>query len=182
MNDVFFLICDGLKGLPQVVSNVWPLTTVQSCIIHLIRTTFRLASRKNWDALRRDVKPIYTAVNADAARAALDDLADRWGAKYPAIIRLWDNAWAEFIGVPRLRRRDPQGAVQHERDRVPERPLPASGPRPRALPDRASRHEMPVPRHPIAGPHRPGQDTMDDALEASPQRVRHHLRRPVPGR
>jgi len=81
MNDVFFLICDGLKGLPQVVSNVWPLTTVQSCIIHLIRTTFRLASRKDWDALRRDVKPIYTAVNADAARAALDDLADRWGAK-----------------------------------------------------------------------------------------------------
>jgi transposase-like protein len=97
VNDVFFLVCDGLKGLPEVVSNVWPLTTVQSCIIHLIRNTFRLASKKDWDALRRDVKPIYTAVNADAARAALDDVADRWGARYPAIIRLWNNAWAEFI-------------------------------------------------------------------------------------
>jgi transposase-like protein len=97
VNDVFFLVCDGLKGLPEVVSNVWPLTTVQSCIIHLIRNTFRLASKKDWDALRRDLKPIYTAVNADAARAALDDVADRWGARYPAIIRLWNNAWAEFI-------------------------------------------------------------------------------------
>jgi putative transposase len=97
VNDVFFLVCDGLKGLPEVVSNVWPLTTLQSCIIHLIRNTFRLASKKDWDALRRDVKPIYTAVNADAAAAALDDLAEKWGKRYPAIIRLWRNAWAEFI-------------------------------------------------------------------------------------
>jgi putative transposase len=97
VNDVFFLVCDGLKGLPEVVSNVWPLTTLQSCIIHLIRNTFRLASKKDWDALRRDVKPIYTAVNADAAAAALDDVEQKWGTRYPAIIRLWRNAWAEFI-------------------------------------------------------------------------------------
>jgi putative transposase len=76
--------------------------TAGVCIIHLIRKVSRLASKKDWDTLRRDVKPIYTAVNTDAARAALDDLAERWGANYPAIIRLWRNAWAEFIGVPRL--------------------------------------------------------------------------------
>ncbi len=97
IKDVFFLVCDGLKGLPEVVSNVWPLTTVQTCIIHLIRNTFRLASKKDWDALRRDVKPIYTAVNADAAAAALDGVTDKWGKRYPAIIRLWNNAWVEFI-------------------------------------------------------------------------------------
>jgi putative transposase len=97
VGDVFFLVCDGLKGLPEVVGNVWPLTTVQTCIIHLIRNTFRLASRRDWDALRRDVKPIYTAVNADAARAALDELAERWGQRYGAIVRLWENAWEEFI-------------------------------------------------------------------------------------
>ena len=97
VKDVFFLVCDGLKGLPEVVGNVWPLTTVQTCVIHLIRNTFRLASKRDWDALKRDVKPIYTAVNADAARAAFDDLADKWGSRYPAVIRLWDNAWAEFI-------------------------------------------------------------------------------------
>ena len=78
--DVFFLVCDGLKGLPAVVANVWPLATVQTCIIHLIRNTFRLASKRDWDALKRDVKPIYTAVNAAAARAALDELAEMWGA------------------------------------------------------------------------------------------------------
>ncbi|MBF6079685.1 IS256 family transposase, partial [Nocardia beijingensis] len=97
VKDVFFLVCDGLKGLPEVVGNVWPLATVQTCIIHLIRNTFRLAGRQHWDALKRDVKPIYTAVNADAARAALDELTERWGSKYGAIIRLWHNTWDEFI-------------------------------------------------------------------------------------
>jgi putative transposase len=97
VRDVFFLVCDGLKGLPAVVANVWPQTTVQTCIIHLIRNTFRLASRRDQDALKRDVKPICTAVNAAAARAALDDLAEKWGARYGAVIRLWENAWEEFI-------------------------------------------------------------------------------------
>jgi putative transposase len=97
VKDVFFLVCDGLKGLPEVVGNVWSLTTVQTCIIHLIRNTFRLASKRDWDALRRDVKPIYTAANAAAARVAFDELAENWGARYGAIIRLWDNAWEEFI-------------------------------------------------------------------------------------
>jgi putative transposase len=97
LRDVFFVVCDGLKGLPEVVGNVWPQAIVQTCIIHLIRNTFRLASKKDWDALRRDVKPIYTAVNTGAARAAFDQLVDRWGQRYPAIVRLWDNAWQEFI-------------------------------------------------------------------------------------
>jgi len=97
VKDVFFLVCDGLKGLPEVVGNVWPLTIVQTCIIHLIRNTFRLASRKYWDALKHDVRPIYTAVNAAAARAAFDELTEKWGTRYPAIIRLWANAWEEFI-------------------------------------------------------------------------------------
>ncbi|MGO4860289.1 IS256 family transposase, partial [Arthrobacter sp. 2MCAF14] len=97
VKDSFFLVCDGLKGLPEVVANVWPLTTVQTCIIHLIRNTFRLASKQDWDALKRDVKPIYTAVNATAARAAFEELTERWGRKYGAIVRLWENAWEEFI-------------------------------------------------------------------------------------
>nr|WP_157110912.1 IS256 family transposase [Nocardia anaemiae] len=97
VKDVFFLVCDGLKGLPDAVGNVWPLATVQTCIIHLIRNTFRLAGRQHWDALRRDVKPIYTAPNADAARAALDELTEKWGTKYIAITHLWENAWEEFI-------------------------------------------------------------------------------------
>jgi putative transposase len=91
------VVCDGLKGLPEVVEQAWPAAIVQTCVVHLIRNTFHLASKRDWDALRRDVKPIYTAVSAQAARAALDQLAETWGTRYPAIIRLWDNAWEQFI-------------------------------------------------------------------------------------
>jgi len=97
VKDVLFVVCDGLKGLPEVVENVWPRAIVQTCIVHLIRNTFRLASKRDWDALKRDIKPIYTAVHAEAARAALDELAEKWGARYGAIIRLWNNAWEQFI-------------------------------------------------------------------------------------
>ena len=95
--DVFFVVCDGLKGLPEVVGNVWPRAIVQTCNIHLIPNTFRLSSRHFWDQLKHDVKPIYTAINAAAARVALDELNQKWGTRYPAIIRLWENAWEEFI-------------------------------------------------------------------------------------
>ena len=97
IKDVFFVVCDGLKGLPDVVSNVWPQAIVQTCIVHLIRNTFRLTSKRDWDAMKRDVKLIYTAVNAEAARAALDELAGKWGKQYGAVIRLWENAWEQFI-------------------------------------------------------------------------------------
>jgi transposase-like protein len=97
VRDVFFLVCDGLKGLPEVVANVWPETIVQTCIVHLIRNTFRLAARQDWDAVKRGIKSIYTAPNPAAATAALDDLEEKLGRKYGAIIRLWRNAWDEFI-------------------------------------------------------------------------------------
>jgi putative transposase len=67
------------------------------CIIRLIRNTFRLASKKEWAALKCDVKPIYTAVNASAARPALDELTNTWDTQYGAVIWLWNNAWEEFI-------------------------------------------------------------------------------------
>jgi putative transposase len=97
VRDVFFLVCDGLKGLPEVVTNVWPHTIVQTCIIHLIRNSFRLVSRKYWDGLKKDLKPIYTAPNATVAATALDELEEKWGKQYGAMIRLWRNAWEEFI-------------------------------------------------------------------------------------
>ena len=59
VSDVFFVVCDGLKGLPNSVNTIWPMVTVQTCIIHLIRGTFRYASRKYWDELSKDLKPIY---------------------------------------------------------------------------------------------------------------------------
>lgn len=97
VGDIFFLVCDGLKGLPQSVNAVFADTIVQTCIIHLIRGTFRYAGRQHRDALAKAIKPIYTAVNAAAAAEALDAFDTEWGYRYPAAIRLWRNAWEEFI-------------------------------------------------------------------------------------
>jgi len=96
VTDVFFLVCDGLKGLPDSVTAVFPRTTVQTCIIHLIRNTFRYASRKYWDQISHDLRPVYTAANREAAEAELEVFLDKWGRAYPAIIGLWRNAWEEF--------------------------------------------------------------------------------------
>jgi len=97
IKDVFFIVCDGLKGLGDSVNQVWSRATVQTCIIHLIRGSFRYASKKYWGQLAADLKPIYTASDEKAAAAALDVLEDKWGSRYPAVIRLWRNAWSEFI-------------------------------------------------------------------------------------
>jgi putative transposase len=67
----------------------------------------RYASRKDYDALAKDLRPIYTAVDAGAAAAALDALDQKWGGRYPAIITLWRAAWEEFIPF----RTDPQAVV-----------------------------------------------------------------------
>src|SRR5215216_924072 len=96
VRDVFFLVCDGLKGLPEVIEQVWPLTIIQTCIVHLIRNTIRLTSRRDWDELKRSIKPLYEAPNPDVAAVALEELADRWSKQYPAMVRLCRNAWTEF--------------------------------------------------------------------------------------
>ncbi len=97
VRDVFFVVCDGLKGLPDSVNTVFPAATVQACLIHLIRGTFRYASKRYWDTLAKDLRRIYTAPTADAAWAAFEELEEKWGKPYPAIPRLWRAAWNEFI-------------------------------------------------------------------------------------
>jgi putative transposase len=97
VEDVCIVCCDGLKGLPDAIEATWSLAVVQTCVLHLIRNTFRLASRSDWDRMARDLRPVYTAVNETDAKARLDDFDDTWGEKYPAIRALWDAAWSEFI-------------------------------------------------------------------------------------
>lgn len=87
----------GIWASPDAVGAVWPLAIVQTCVVHLLRNTFRYASKKDWDAIKRDVKPIYTAPSAAAAAAARDAMLDKWEARYPAIRRLWMDAWERFI-------------------------------------------------------------------------------------
>jgi transposase-like protein len=96
VRDVFFVVCDGLKGLPDAVNTTFPAAIVQACVIHLIRATLRYASRRYWDQLAKDLRTIYTAPTADAAWAAFEELEEKWGKPYPAIPRLWRAAWEEF--------------------------------------------------------------------------------------
>ena len=97
VDDVCIVVCDGLKGLPESIEATWPLAVVQTCVLHLIRNTFRLASRRDWDAMAKDLRPVYTAINEADAQLRLDEFHDKWGDRYPAIRNLWSNAWAEFV-------------------------------------------------------------------------------------
>jgi transposase-like protein len=95
--DVCIVCCDGLTGLPDAITVVWPQAVVQLCVVHLIRASLRYASKKDWGPLTKDLRPIYTAVDETAAEAALDTFAERWGQRYPAIVKLWRAHWAEFF-------------------------------------------------------------------------------------
>jgi len=95
--DVLMLVCDGLKGLPEAVEQVWPRTVVQTCVVHLVRASFRYAARQHWDAIAKALKPVYTAPTEAAAMERFLEFSEVWGKRYPAIVRLWENAWAEFV-------------------------------------------------------------------------------------
>jgi transposase-like protein len=95
--DVCMVVCDGLKGLPDAIETVWPQALTQTCILHLLRASFGYAGRQHWDAIARALKPVYTASTAKAAEDAFLEFAQTWGERYPAIVRLWENSWAEFV-------------------------------------------------------------------------------------
>jgi putative transposase len=97
VEDVCMVVCDGLKGLPDAIGTVWPQAITQTCVVHLTRASFRYAARQDWDKISKALKPIYTAPTAKAAENRFLDFQEVWGAKYPAIVRLWENAWAEFV-------------------------------------------------------------------------------------
>ncbi|MEU5764286.1 IS256 family transposase [Nocardia sp. NPDC047648] len=95
--DVCMLVCDGLKGLPEAIGEVWPAAVVQTCVVHLLRASFRYAARQHWDAIAKALKPIYTAPTESAALERFYEFIEAWGQKYPAIVKLWENSWAEFV-------------------------------------------------------------------------------------
>jgi putative transposase len=95
--DALMVVCDGLKGLPTAIEAVWPAAVVQTCVIHLLRASFRYAGRQHWDAIAKALRPVYTAPTEAAALERFYEFAEVWGGRYPAIVKLWDQAWAEFV-------------------------------------------------------------------------------------
>jgi transposase-like protein len=76
VNDVLMLVCDGLKGLPEAVETVWPRTIVQTCVVHLLRNSFRYAARQDWDKIAKLLKPVYTAPTEEAALERFAEFVD----------------------------------------------------------------------------------------------------------
>jgi hypothetical protein len=78
------------QGLPTAIETVWPQAITQTCVVHLLRNSFRYASKKHWAALAKDLKPIYTAPSESAALDSFVAVTEAWGDRYPAIIKLWE--------------------------------------------------------------------------------------------
>lgn len=80
------------------METVWPRTIVQTCVVHLLRNSFfRHAARQDWNKIAKALKPVYTAPSEAAVTERFSEFQEAWGKKYPAVIRLWENAWAEFV-------------------------------------------------------------------------------------
>lgn len=140
----FFVVCDGLKGLSKVAGNVWPQAIVQIGVIRLLSNTFRLTDRMCWDEIKRDVKPIYPAVNVPRPARHLTSWPRNWGQRYPAVTRLWDDAWNEFIPFLDYDVEIRRVICSGECDQVAQCPLPPRDQAPRALPVRVRRPQVPL--------------------------------------
>lgn len=96
--DILIAVTDGLKGMSEALAAVFPATTLQTCIVHLIRNSLDYASWKERKALAAAIKPIYTAPSAEAAQAELDAFAQgSWGEKFPTVTAAWRRAWDRVI-------------------------------------------------------------------------------------
>lgn len=91
LHDILIAVVDGLRGFPEAIEAVYPAAQIQACIVHLIRNSLNLASRKDRKPLAATIKPIYQAATAEAA-AALDAFAQsEWGRKFPAVVAMWQR-------------------------------------------------------------------------------------------
>lgn len=98
VNDILIAVTDGLKGMPEALAAVFPATTLQTCIVHLIRNSLDYASWKDRKDLAAALRPVYTAASAEAAAAALDVFEqDVWGKKFPTVVAAWRRAWDRVI-------------------------------------------------------------------------------------
>jgi transposase-like protein len=97
IHDTFIVCCDGLKGLPETIRATWPQAEVQLCVVHLVRSSLRFTSKKNWGPVCRELREIYTAATLDAATARFGEFVEHWRDRYPAMIATWERAWDDFV-------------------------------------------------------------------------------------
>ena len=178
VRDVCMLVCDGLKGLPDAVSAVWEKTIVQTCIVHLLRNSFKYASKRDWAQIAKDLKPVYAAASESEALDRFAEFSGKWEKRYPAIIRLWENAWAEFVPFLRFDREIrtvicTTNAIESINARL-RRAVKARGHFPTEQAALKCLYLVIVSLDPTGT--RP--QALDQPVEGRLERLRHHLRRP----
>lgn len=97
VRDIYVACMDGLKGLPEAVTALYPQTLTQQCIVHLVRASMRYVAAKDMKAVAGALKRIYTSVAIDDAARELDAFEEAWGGQYRAAVRVWRNAWDNVI-------------------------------------------------------------------------------------
>jgi putative transposase len=97
VGDILIAVVDGLKGFPEAIAAVFPQTTVQTCIVHLIRNSLAFVTWKDRKAIMPDLKAIYRAESEAMAQQRLEEFEAKWGARYPAIGQSWRRAWQRVV-------------------------------------------------------------------------------------
>jgi putative transposase len=97
VEDIFIACCDGLTGLPDAIESVFPQTTVQLCIVHMIRNSLKYVAWKNYRNIACDLKKIYTAASEAGAKEALAEFKATWHAQYPTIAPMWERHWDNIV-------------------------------------------------------------------------------------
>ena len=103
IKDILICCVDGLTGFPEAIEAVFPQTTIQTCIVHLIRNSLKYVPRREFAAIAADLKPIYTAIDGDHAHQALEAFDEKWGGRFPVITQAWLDRWeyvTPFLAFP----------------------------------------------------------------------------------
>jgi putative transposase len=97
VKDILIACCDGLKGFPEAIETAFPVTVVQTCIVHMIRNSLRFVSYKDRKAVAKDLRPVYTAASREEAAAALEAFEAKWARRYPMIAASWRSNWERVV-------------------------------------------------------------------------------------
>lgn len=97
VDDVFVFCVDGLKGFKEVIQEVYPKASVQRCIVHMVRTSVRFVSYKDYRSVCKDLRTIYSSADENQALLALENFGDKWNKKYPEIAKKWNENWEELM-------------------------------------------------------------------------------------
>ena len=98
IKDILIACIDGLKGFPEAINSIFPKTEIQLCIIHQIRNSLKYVASKNQKEFMTDLKEVYKASSKDLAESNLLNLDEKWGKKYPIVLKSWNNNWHNLSG------------------------------------------------------------------------------------